>query len=121
MSITSDQFNKEFVKLRDEAEAEVVKVAAEVGQFLRSTFAALAHDPAVVAAVQNGFKDALGIVLSAVETGGASILPSIVLTVAKELVTSVGGAAESSLVTIVAGELHAAAEGPTAATPEVKN
>lgn len=121
MPITQAEVKEFFVNLEQEAETEAKKDLAIVGQFLRSTYAALAKDPVITAAIQAGFAGALTTILSAVETGGASLLPMLALNTAKALVISVGGTAEHELVPIVAGELHAAAAGPTAATPEVVN
>ena len=121
MSLTPDELKAEFVKIRDEAETEAVKVVGEVGQFLRSTFAALAKDPAVVAAVEDGFAGAVTTVLTAVETHGASILLPTLADAAEKLVVSAGGVAGSALVSIVQAELHAKVEDSTAATPEKVN
>ncbi len=107
--------------IADEAEKAVAKDVALAGQFLRSTYAKLASDPAVVAVIQGGFADAAGRVLAAVETGGASLLPGLCLEEAKNLVIAAGKTVEHSLVPIVAGELHASLEAASAATPEHVN
>lgn len=119
--MTSTDFKNELVKLEEEAKTELMKVLAVVGQFLRSTYAALAKDPAMTAAIQAGFSTALAEVAMAVETGGASVLPAAALAASKALVISVGGTAEHELVSIVAGELHAAMTAPAAAVPEKAN
>lgn len=121
MTINKADIKAFFLTLETEAEDEGKKVLALVGQFLRSTMTALAKDPVMTAALQAGFSTALSTVLAAVETGGASLLPSLAYDAAKALVLSVGGTAEHELIPIVAGELHAAATIPTLATPEHVN
>ncbi len=108
-------------KIEDKAEAEIKKGLAAAGLFARSTLAALAKDPAVMATIQGGFAAAAATILSAVETGGASLLPSLCMAEAKNLVINAGISAEHALVPIVAGELHAALTDATAATPEHVN
>lgn len=107
--------------LEDEAEKAIARDVALAGQFLRSTYAKLSHDPAVLAVIQGGFAEAAGRVLAAVETGGASLLPGLCLDEAKNLVVAAGKTVEHALVPIVAGELHASLADATAATPEHVN
>ncbi len=121
MSITKQEVKEFFVNLEQEAEEDFEKAIAAAGLFLRSTYEALAHDPAVLAAIQGGFATAAATIFSAVETGGASLLPALCLAEAKTLVVNAGLAAEHALVPIVAGELHAYLAAPTAATPEHVN
>lgn len=121
MSITAQDIKAEIVKLEDEAETAIATALAAAAQFARSTLSALAKDPVMTAALQAAFSDGLSQVLMAVETHGASILPSIVKDVATAMVVSVGGTAEHELVSVVAGELHAAASAPAAAVPETVN
>ena len=118
---TSADFKAEFEKIEADAASEITKAAAAVGQFLRSTYAALAKDPAVTAAIQAGFSGALAAVAVAVETGGAGCLPAAALAAGRSLAISVGLTAEHELVPIIAGELHAAYAAPAAAIPEVVN
>jgi hypothetical protein len=121
MSITKTDVRAFFLKLETEAEDDGKKALAAVGQFLRSTMAALAKDPVLTAAIQAGFAGALSGLAAAVETGGAGALPAAALAAGRSLVISAGGTAEHELVPIVAGELHAAMASPAAAVPEHVN
>ncbi len=115
---TEKEVLEELKVLEVEAATEIKKGIAIAGQFLRSTLSALAKDPIMTAAIQAGFSAALAGLASAVETGGAGILPAAALAAGRSLVISVGGTAEHELVPIVAGELHAAMASPAAAIPE---
>ena len=118
---TSADFKAELVKLEGEAETEISKALAIAGQFLRSTYAALAKDPAVTAAIQAGFAGALAAVAAAVETGGAGCLPAAALAAGRSLAINIGLTAEHELVPIIVGELHAAYAPVAAAIPEKVN
>lgn len=121
MSITKQDVLAFFAKLETEAEADAEKAIAVVGQFLRSTYSALAKDPVMTAAIQAGMSGAIAAVAAAVETGGTSVLAAAALAAGRALVISVGGTAEHELVPIVVGELHAAVAATTIATPEHVN
>ncbi len=110
-----------FAKIESEAEDEAVKAIALAGNFLRSTYAALAKDPVMTAAIQAGMAGAIASVAAAVETGGTSVLADAAMTAGKALVISVGGTAKHELVPIVAGELQAAVAPTVIATPEKVN
>lgn len=121
MTITQQDILAFFQKLETEGETEFEKGIAIAGQFLRSTYAALAKDPVMTAAIQAGISGAIAGVAAAVETGGAGVLPAAALAAGRSLVISAGGTAEHELVPIVAGEIQAALAIPTAATPEHVN
>lgn len=121
MSITKADVLAFFQSLETEAATDFEKALAAAGQFLRSTYAALAKDPVMTAALQAGFAGAVSGVAAAVETGGTSVLAGAALGAAKSLVISVGGTAEHELVPIVQGEIQAYLATATAATPEHAN
>ncbi len=121
MSINKAKIKEFFKHLEQEAEDDAAKALAAVGLFLRSTMTALAHDPAVTAAVQAGMGAAISEVAAAVATGGASVLPAAALAAGRALVIAAGGTAAHELVPIVAGELHAAVAGSAASIPEHVN
>lgn len=121
MPITQADVLAFFQKLETEAENDAEKAISAVGQFLRSTYAALAKDPVLTAAIQAGMAGAISGVAAAVETGGTSVLAGAALGAAKSLVISVGGTAEHELVPIVQGEIQASLASATAATPQVVN
>lgn len=119
--ITEQDVKDFFKKLELEAEDELEKAIALAGNFLRSTYTALARDPVMTAAIQAGIAGAIAAVEAAVETGGAAALPAAALAAGRSLVISAGGTAEHELVPIVAGEIRAALVAPTAAIPEHVN
>ncbi len=119
--LTEQDVKDFFARLEKEAETEAEKGIAIAGNFLRSTYAALAKDPVLTAAIQAGFSTALAAVAGAVETGGTSVLAGAALAAGRALVVSCGATAEHELVPIVAGELQAALATATAATPEHVN
>ncbi len=128
MSITEADVVAFFAKVKVDAEnieadveKEVAKGVAEAGAFLRSTAAALAKDPALLAALQAGFGVAKAAVAAAVEGGGTSCLLSASIAAGKALLVSVGQTAEHELTPIVTAELHAAIAATTVATPTVVN
>lgn len=128
MSITEADFKAFFQKveaaaetIEDAAEKELAKGIAAAGQFLRSTAAALAKDPVLLAAIQAGMSGAIAFVIAAVETGGTAALPAAALEAGKSLVISAGGTAEHELMPIVTGEIQAAVASVTQATPEHAN
>lgn len=121
MSITKKDVQAFFANLEAKAEADAEKAIAVAGQFLRSTYSALAKDPVLTAAIQAGMSGAIAAVAAAVETGGTSALAAAALAAGRALVISVGGTAEHELVPIVVGELHAAVAATTVATPTFVN
>jgi hypothetical protein len=108
-------------EIEDAAEKEVAKGITLASQFLRSTAAALAKDPVLLATLQAGFGVAKAAVLAAVEGGGTSVLISAALEEGKNLLINCGHTAEHELVPIVTAELHAAVAATTQATPTVVN
>lgn len=119
--ITKADVKDFFDKLESEAEADAEKIFAAAGRFLRSTLSALAKDPALTSAVQAAFSGGLAQVALAVETNGASVLPSVCKDVAVGIMVGLGKTAEHELVPIVQGELHAAYAPTAAAIPEKAN
>ncbi len=117
MTITKKDVQEFFAKLEAEAIADVEKAIAIAGQFLRSTYAALAKDPVMTAAIQEGMAGAITEVSKAVETHGTSVLADAALAAGKALVISVGGTAEHELIPIVASEIQAAIAPTVVATP----
>ncbi len=108
-------------EIEDEVEAAAKKALALAGQFVRSTLSALAHDPIMTAAIQEGIGAKILSVTAAVETGGASLLPGLAAGAALELLRAVGHTAEHELLPIIQGEIHAAVKANTAAIPEHVN
>ncbi len=108
-------------KIEDEIEAAAKKALALAGQFARSTLGALAKDPILTAAIQEGIGAKILSVTAAVETGGASLLPGLAAGAALELLRAVGHTAEHELLPIIQGEIHAAVAATTAAIPAVVN
>ncbi len=117
MSITKKDVQEFFAKLEAEAIADAEKAIAIAGQFLRSTYAALAKDPVMTAAIQAGMAEAITEVSRAVATHGTSVLADAALAAGRSLVISVGGTAEHELIPIVAGEIQAAIAPKVIATP----
>jgi len=107
--------------LADDAEKEIAKGIAAAGAFLRSTASALAKDPVLLAALQNGFGVAVAAVSAAVESGGTSVLAAAALAEGKNLLVSCGQTAEHEVLPIVTAELHAAVAATTQATPAIVN
>jgi hypothetical protein len=107
--------------IENDVEKEAVKAVALAGQFLRSTAAALAKDPVLLAALQDGFGVAKAAVLSAVEGGGTAGLVVAAETAAKDLLKSLGHTAAHELVPIVTAELHASVAPLVVAVPTVVN
>ncbi len=107
--------------IEDAAEKEIAKGIAAAGKFIRSTAAALAKDPVLLAALQNGFGVAEAAVAAAVETGGTSVLAAAALAEGKNLLVLCGKTAEHEVLPIVTAELHAAVAATTQATPEHPN
>ncbi len=117
MSITKKDVQEFFAKLEAEAIADAEKAIAIAGQFLRSTYAALAKDPVMTAAIQAGMAEAITEVSKAVATHGTSVLADAALAAGKSLVISVGGTAQHELIPIVAGEIQAAIASRVIAIP----
>ena len=109
--------------IEDGIEKEVAKGIADAGAFLRSTASALAKDPVLLQALNDGFGVAKAAVLTAIETGGSAPAAMIAAatTAAKDLLVSVGHTAEHELVPIVTAELHAAVAPLVVAIPTVVN
>ena len=108
-------------EIEDEGEKLIAKDVALACKFLQSTAAALAKDPVLLAALQDGFGVAKAAVLAAVEGGGTAGLVVAAETAAKDLLKSLGHTAAHELVPIVTAELHASVAPLVVAVPTVVN
>lgn len=103
------------------AETDAEKLLASAATAVKNTLSALAKNPAVMTALQNGLSVAASTVIGAAEAGGAGAIAGAVEGSAKVLLKDVEVPAGSALVQIVQGEIAAAVEAPTVAIPQVVN